>query len=170
VDLLSQGLLNSFCWCWARGPAVNVVDMFSSGFGPHGFSIGLGSGHSRLASTVIEHILFNQEDPTCQVDAEHDAEHNIHWTTYFVSVSFALVSLGGDNMLHFSPPPDQPRPESNRPLELTPLADKQNRPHPWNSPTPNSRPPGSATDDSTLGEHPTTTVKPHTIAHAQPPR
>jgi hypothetical protein len=123
VDLPSRGLPNSFCWCWPPGPAVKMVNMFSCfsfGVGPHAFSIGRRGARS-------PHILFTPEDSRCRVDSEHDAEHIMHWTTYFLSLSIALVTLGGDNIsiqccnprstsLHIS---TRPRPESIRPLALT---------------------------------------------------
>jgi hypothetical protein len=76
---------------------------------------------------VIKHILFIQEDPTCRVDSEYDAEHIMHWTTYFLSLSIALVRLGADNIsIRCRNPhstscriPTRPRPESIRPLAVT---------------------------------------------------
>jgi hypothetical protein len=176
VDLPTQRLPTLSA---GAGPGVPqsrwLICVFSSGVGPHAFSIGLGCGHSpQLSNTsFLARKIPRAASMQNMIQSTLFIGPHISFPSHLLS-SRSVVTIFPYNDGTLTALPAVSRPATTRieqtlgthpwqmnridhtfGTHLPPKADHQDQP-PTTEPSPNS-------------PLPTTTVKPHTIAHAQPP-
>jgi hypothetical protein len=150
---------DSFCWCWAWGPAVKMVNLcfFLLGSGPMHFRSAWAAATPHSYQT---HLFLARKIPRAA------SMQNMIQSTLFIGphISFPSHLLSSRSVVTIFPYNDgtpTALPAVSRPA--TTRIEQTLGTHPWQM----DQPP--TTEPSPNSPLPTTTVKPHTIAHAQPP-